>query len=166
MPDILEIAAQTLSLPNQRPADGALVLCVHDVIGRLHSASCVPILPVTHLNWVPAPQRCHDNVAHWVGLFPECAAVHGWLYMDLGFICAQFGVPRLIDLLPHTVVRRGDQQLVDITPRHADASSDLYPFIPHPGPDEEYAAFVDGLSICRVRIYADETPPRIVDAPN
>jgi hypothetical protein len=159
-------AVQTLDLPNQQAAAGDLILCVHDILGRLLEAPCSPIRPLAVGAWTPEPQRCHDNVAHWVRIHPESAAIHGWLYMDMSLICAAAGVPRWLDLLPHSVVRLGDRRLVDITPRHPLASSDPYPFIAHPGTDEEYFAFVDGRSIARVRIYVDESPLRIVYAPN
>jgi hypothetical protein len=82
--------------------------------------------------------------------------------MDMSLICAALGIPRYVDLLPHTVLKSGTGRLLDITPRHELASSDIYPFIRHPGPDAEYAALVDGRSITRVRVYADESPPRFV----
>jgi hypothetical protein len=160
------IAAETLALANERAASGDLVLYMTDVLLHRHDAAWVPLRAAAHGGWTAEPQRCHDNVAHWVAIHPECSAVQGWLLMDMGLICRALGIPRFIDLLPHTVVKAGNGSLVDITPRHPLASSDVYPFIPNPGTDEEYAAFVDGRSICRVRIYVEESPPRFVYAPN
>ena len=155
-------ALEALALPNQKPAESDLVLLAHAVLLGLEDSTLVPLQPVEHDGWTPTVQRCHDNVEHWVSIHPECKPVQGWLYMDMGLICAARGIPRYVDLLPHTVLRSGAGHLLDITPRHADASGELYPFIRHPGPADEYTAFVDGRSIGRVRIYTAESPPRFV----
>ncbi|HEX8483671.1 MAG TPA: hypothetical protein VF650_17360 [Allosphingosinicella sp.] len=75
----------------------------------------------------PRRSRCHANVERWVAENPGSEAVRGWL------ISAQLGPAILLDA--HSVVRRRDGELMDITLTFEDQRA---PFIEHSGAESEF----------------------------
>lgn len=78
-------------------------------------------------DWVPMPNRCHDNTAIWVQHNPTHKAVPGFLLFDFG------GYLNIVRFAAHSVIETEAGDLVDITPSQATVS---YPFIRHAGSDE------------------------------
>jgi hypothetical protein len=76
-------------------------------------------------DWRPAQHDCFNNTRTWVTNTQGYSAVYGWV---------MFRHP-LIHFAAHAVILRPDGRLMDITPSGASQS---YPFIRHPGSDEEF----------------------------
>jgi hypothetical protein len=66
-------------------------------------------------DWQPKQNECHENADQCCALFPEFSPVRGWLYFDSARL-----------FVFHSVVRKPDGLLSDITPSNA---SVRYPFI-------------------------------------
>jgi hypothetical protein len=157
---------EMLARPGQRPANVREEACIAELLPQIDRASRVPRATVPG-DWRPVSQFCHENVDRRVADHPQWQAMRGWLIMDMSKACTLLGRPRFLDLLPHSVIRNiGSGKLADITPPDPRAAGDVYPFLPHIGTAEDFAQIVDGGQVGRVRIFVDETPPRIVCAPS
>jgi hypothetical protein len=85
----------------------------------------------------PTEYDCHTNVEEWCRRNPGHMPVRGWLVFDftpIGFF--RFSA--------HSVVRRPDGRLFDITPSRVDQR---YPFLQDEMSPGDYVAVVDGLQI-------------------
>lgn len=80
-------------------------------------------------DWTPIPGRCHANARRWVDVYPDFQIVHGWLYAE------RETFPNRERFHAHSVVRRPDGELIDITLRACDPT---YQFLPHPGGEEAF----------------------------
>lgn len=69
----------------------------------------VPFAEVSIGDWKPEIAKCHANVNRWVAYNLGCQAVRGWIS------CISFG-PAGEQLTAHSVVRKPDGDLIDITP--------------------------------------------------
>jgi hypothetical protein len=84
-------------------------------------------------DWRPAPRCCHANVETWVMRSPQYAIVRGWVVFDQ---TDERLVPRpRFHFVAHSVIRTPDGKLLDITPSDISQS---YPFICHPGKNDEF----------------------------
>lgn len=105
---------------------------LNDYVGKLKkmasSATIIPRAVIDGGNWQPYPNKCHENVDIWCGHNSNYHPVRGWLYFDLPGIA-------YVKFVAHSVVRKPDGSLVDITP--SGASSD-YPFVTANLTDDEY----------------------------
>jgi hypothetical protein len=73
-----------------------------------------------------------------------------------------FGFPPFRELVAHSVVRRADGSLVDITPTWTPAGeAGLYPFLPHDGDDESFMAMVERYRLLRFRLFDEASGVRI-----
>jgi hypothetical protein len=63
---------------------------------------------VTDPDWQGEPGKCHENVERWIALHPADRPVRGYLVTPLSDFCAIFAL--------HSLVRRQDGSLVDVTP--------------------------------------------------
>jgi hypothetical protein len=97
---------------------------------RLPEAVRIPSRQVHLDDWKPAPNKCHENVNHWVRLNPECAAVRGWI----------FWLPHETErcrFIAHSVAEeQGD--LIDIAPIRPGSPREMLLFLRHLGTEEEF----------------------------
>jgi hypothetical protein len=96
----------------------------------LQVAMTVPSRQVHLDDWKPAPNKCHENVNHWIRRNPECTAVRGWIFWppdETG--CCRF--------MAHSVVEEKDN-LIDITPIELDTPREMLVFLRHLGTEEEF----------------------------
>lgn len=103
-----------------------------DIVHRLREASktAQPIRfrAVAFPAGSPQSHECHLNVDQFVKANPEHRAVRGWLVAGM--------------LQKHSVVAAPDGSLFDITPLPY-----RVPFFTHPGPEDEFWAVTDYLSL-------------------
>ena len=86
-------------------------------------AVIVPFVDVTEDGWQPVLKECHENCEAWCERHPEYELVRGWIYVPLSTLA-------YCRFLAHTVVRRPDGQLIDITPRGILLEPTPYQFLP------------------------------------
>jgi hypothetical protein len=85
-------------------------------------------------DWAPLQNRCHENATVHCELDPSCEPVRGWLFFDFGHQLPY------VQFTAHSVVRRGDGVLMDITPAQ---TFQMYPFIQAEEGEDEYAALIE-----------------------
>lgn len=121
------------------------------------SGVIVPRVNVTFLSGSPAINRCHANVARWVQQNPVDKAVTGWLVFDLELAGWLTGQEPHFDFLAHSVVEKPDGTLADITPVY-DPAARTYPFIRHPGTNDEFHELVDTYNCSRIKLLTHRNP--------
>ncbi len=105
---------------------------------RRHQAAPVQRVDTSNDVWRPAVNGCHDNCEAWCGQHPDHQLVRGWLYFSLpGMAYCRF--------LSHSVVRRPDGSLIDITPTGQLLQAAPYPFLEAGLTEDEYAALASEL---------------------
>jgi len=115
----------------QPPPSEALWLHAGALYGLRDEATPVPCVDVADEAWRPGVNRCHENVMEWCDLHPDHEIVRGWLYFSLpGLAYCRF--------VSHSVVRRPDGTLIDITPTGPLVQADPYPFLPAGVSEDEY----------------------------
>jgi hypothetical protein len=77
--------------------------------------------------------KCHDNADEFARRQPHNSAVRGWLVMELG------GAPGYYRIVAHSVNRRADGSLIDVTPL-AEADRRACRFLDHLGSEDEFNA--------------------------
>ncbi len=77
------------------------------------------------VEWMPIPNRCHDNAEAWVKRFPSWAIVRGWLLISEDEVLGT-----IFDA--HSVVRAPGGRLWDIT------QDQEHRFLVHPGDDVQF----------------------------
>lgn len=88
--------------------------------------------------WNPEPKKCHENASTWADGNEGWKAIRGWLVIDF---TDSFLIPKpVVHFIAHSIVRRPDGSLWDITPSEA---TQQYPFVAHPGTDEEFREIVE-----------------------
>lgn len=85
-------------------------------------------------DWRPLKNRCHENATIHCERDPSCVPIRGWLFFDFGYQLPY------VQFTAHSVVRRGDGVLMDITPAQ---TFQLYPFIQAEEADEKYAVLIE-----------------------
>jgi hypothetical protein len=83
-------------------------------------------------DWSPKPHACYANVDTWVRMCPDYRAIRGWVAFDQTMLR-----PPKFHFAAHSVLQFPDGTLFDITPSGV---SIPYPFIRHPGTNEEFDA--------------------------
>lgn len=83
--------------------------------------------------WKPKQNKCHENVSILCEHVPTYQPVRGWFYFD-----------ELIKFIPHSVIRRPNGEIRDITLSLVTAQ---YPFIIVEEPEAEYQALIERLGI-------------------
>lgn len=115
---------------------------------RRHEAVVVPSVDVGTDAWRPSAQDCHGNCEAWCQRHPEYQLVRGWIYVPLpGLAYSRF--------LSHSVVRRPDDGLIDITPRGPLREAAPYQFLATIVSNDEYEALVVDLYAASVTGYLD-----------
>jgi hypothetical protein len=111
-----------------------------------HLAQTVPYMACSLPGWSPAEKECHRNADYWCLHNPGHLALSGWMVFDwtAAFLLDQ---PSRYHFTAHSVVRAPNGALFDLTPSQA---HQRYPFLPHPGPDEEFVALVEGHQITQL----------------
>lgn len=105
---------------------------------RRHAAAPVPRVDVGDEAWRPAVNACHDNCEAWCEQRPDHELVRGWLYFSLpGLAYCRF--------VSHSVVRRPDGTVIDITPTGLLLQAAPYPFLNAGVSEDEYAALAAEL---------------------
>lgn len=105
---------------------------------RRHEAAIVPYVDVGTDAWRPVERDCHGNSETWCEHHPEYEVVRGWICLPLpGMAYSRF--------LSHSIVRRPDGTLVDITPRGPMREAAPYRFLATVVTDNEYEALVIDL---------------------
>jgi hypothetical protein len=102
-------------------------------------------------DWKPVPRFCHANVDTWVWRCPEYQAVRGWVIFDF-----RNGPPVTrshFQFVSHSVIAAPDGRLLDITPAQI---SQPYPFIRHPGTNDDFDRLVRQPDIMFINHYLDE----------
>jgi hypothetical protein len=88
--------------------------------------------------WVPTENQCHGNVDYWVLNNLGSKSVRGWLYFDFRPVLC------FVKFTAHSIVQDENGALVDPTPSRA---SQQYPFIRHPGTDDEFIELVEKYQV-------------------
>lgn len=115
----------------QPPPSEALRDHARALYERRHEATPVPRVSVVAPGWQPAINRCHENAEEWCTAHADHQIVRGWLYFSLpGMTHCRF--------VSHSVVRRPDGTLIDITPAGPLTQTDPYPFLPAGVSEDEY----------------------------
>ncbi|WP_186118658.1 hypothetical protein [Burkholderia gladioli] len=84
-------------------------------------------------DWQPDPGHCHDQVAAWLCLHPEDAALRGWV--------TWYGMGDTMRFASHSLVRTAAGEVVDVTePRKT-----RYRFIEHPADAGDFLSLVLGV---------------------
>lgn len=105
---------------------------------RRHEAAPVPRVAVADEGWQPQINRCHENSVEWCAAHADHQVVRGWLYFSLpGMAYCRF--------VSHSVVRRPDGTLIDITPTGPLRQAAPYPFIPAGVSEDKYTALAAEL---------------------
>ncbi len=128
-------------------ADATLLAYASRLFARTPSAVVVPSAPATVGEWSAAEHECHANVAHWCSQHPEDSPAPGWLYFSFN------GLFDYVRFTAHSVIRRSDGQLLDITPSQAFM---LYPFLPAEESTDAYYGWVTGGCVAHLDLYIDE----------
>lgn len=116
----------------QPPPSQALRDHAHALFERRHEAAAVPRVVVAGPEWQPAVNRCHENTEEWCVAHPDHRIVRGWLYFSLpGMTYCRF--------VSHSVVRRPDGTLIDITPTGLLTQAAPYPFLAAGVSEHDYA---------------------------
>jgi hypothetical protein len=110
--------------------DEQIASLASDLFARRSSGIFVPLARAQIGEWQPQEHYCHDNVETWVRYSPSDEHLRGFLLFDYAY-CLPY-----VQFTPHSVVRRAEGNLADITPSRA---SQLYPFIEHVGSIELFA---------------------------
>lgn len=105
----------------------------------------VPLVDASEPSWTPAFNACHSNVERWVQRHAGFRVVRGWLVFD--FARASNELIGIVRFVAHSVLQGPGENLLDITPSRARG---VYPFVGHPGTDEEYAEIVEILGITQI----------------
>ena len=81
--------------------------------------------------WQPVPNKCHDNVDHWVNCHTQSKAVRGWIFWppDETGRCT---------FMAHSVVEENGE-LIDITPIDENTPRKGLFFLTHLGSEAEFA---------------------------
>lgn len=128
---------------------------VQDLARRLYErrgkAIVVPYVERSIENWKPEPQWCHWNVDLWVAGEAGSKAVRGWLLFD--YVASSGGLLRFVVFQAHSVVEENGT-LVDITPS---AASRRYPFIRHPGSEDDFQELVADVGAARIEFSMPRT---------
>jgi hypothetical protein len=105
---------------------------------RVETAVSVPFREVSIEGWLPALNKCHDNVDHWVRFHPECKAVRGWIFwpkVSLGRSTFR----------AHSVVEKNGV-LFDVTPIDKNTPREGLLFLTHLGGEEEFESMKTSCS--------------------
>jgi hypothetical protein len=138
----------SLDYHREAPADDLLAIYAQSLLSRLSDAIRVPLRNVVSDDWSPTPNDCHDNAEKWVELNQGWTVVHGWLVFDLRVTHGH------VDLLPHSVVRSPNGDLVDVTPLDPRAPKGIgvFPFLIHLGAATQFQHFVANYPIALLRV--------------
>lgn len=101
-----------------------------ELLEREGDAGSVPLLVVSHGDWAPKKNDCHNNVDYWAAHYPGVKAVRGWLFWGPG-------VDGQYNIMAHSVVDETGV-LVDITPIDENTPRDGLRFRRHVGTEEEF----------------------------
>ena len=86
--------------------------------------------------WKPQQNKCHENVSILCEHNPTYLPVRGWFYFD-----------ELAKFIPHSVIRRPNGDIRDITPSLVTTQ---YPFIIAEESEAEYQALIEMLGSNRL----------------
>lgn len=106
--------------------DAEIRVLTAELYVRRDTGVLVPIKSVQIGDWKPQPNLCHDNAETWMNRTGD-QVVKGFLYFDFD------DALDYVQFNPHSVIRRADGSLWDITPQLA---TQRYPFIEHQGTAE------------------------------
>jgi hypothetical protein len=95
----------------------------------LLSATVVPFVAVSPDGWQPKIAGCHPNVDRFVDENPGHTAVRGWVTLGTD------GGTQIL-LTHHSVVRRSDGRLFDLTPLEDESIRPTMRFVPHVGSED------------------------------
>lgn len=95
-------------------------------------AAKVPFRTVSHGEFVPKKNDCHNNVDYWVAHHPQTKAVRGWVFWGPG-------ADGRFNIMAHSVVDEYGT-LVDITPIDENTPREGLRFLRHLGSAEEFEA--------------------------
>ena len=79
--------------------------------------------------------KCHDNVDRFVACYPDHACVRGWLLTEIGN--ADGSSSGFYRILCHSIVRRPNDDLIDVTPMDEQDRS-AYLFLEQTGLDMKF----------------------------
>jgi hypothetical protein len=99
--------------------EGEYIALTLELLARVGTAVVVPFERRAEGGWIAQAGLCHDNVAMWRNLHPDCEAVPGWV------VSSWTGHLRFT---AHSVIREPDGRFVDITPLVTDPLRP--PFLP------------------------------------
>ncbi|CAN7803259.1 hypothetical protein LJR267_010369 [Paraburkholderia hospita] len=123
---------------------------------RRQEGVIVPEVDVGTDVWRPVPQDCHGNFEAWCERNPEYQLVRGWILMPLlGLAYSRF--------LSHSVVRRPDHVLIDMTPRGPLRKPAPYLFLATILSNDKYEALVTDLYKASEAGFLDHQHPRLND---
>jgi hypothetical protein len=111
-----------------RRSEGIILTCANVSIGK----------------WKPQPKLCHGNVAVWCDNDTSYQPVRGWLHLELAGI-----------FLAHSVVRKPNGELCDITPLNAHQQ---YPFILAEESEAEYEDLIVRRNISQIVHQQSQSP--------
>ena len=103
-----------------------------ELLERESEATKVPFRAVSHGDFEPKKNDCHNNVDYWVTHYPEVKAVRGWLFWGPG-------ADGRYNIMAHSVVDEAGV-LVDITPIDENTPREGLRFLRHRGSAEEFNA--------------------------
>jgi hypothetical protein len=134
-----------MSLPDWKmSADLSQRLC-----GFVDQSFIVPFIEKIDAQWIPYPNRCHENARHWIADHSGYQIVYGWLHV-YGNVAdgATFDA--------HSVVLDASGKLWDVTLENPASI-----FILHPDGVSEFLHIVQTLQLSRVSHAPDVpfTPP-------
>ncbi len=79
----------------------------------------------------PEVAHCHDNADKYVSDNPDCDSVRGWLLQEHD----QFWMWKIV---AHSIVRRPDGTIFDITPLGIESERRSFKFLPHSGNEDSF----------------------------
>jgi hypothetical protein len=103
-----------------------------DLLEREGEAVKIPFRAVTHGEWEPKKNDCHNNVDYWIMHHREASAVRGWLFWGPG-------EDGRYNIMAHSVVDEAGV-LVDITPIGENTSRQALRFLRHGGTEDAFTA--------------------------
>ena len=128
---------------DQRKA--VMAMLAADLYRRRGESVIAPYVQRSIESWKPEPKQCHRNVDIWVAGAPGSRAVRGWMLFDVAE--ASLGLLNYVLFEAHSVVEENGP-LVDIAPSSA---SRRYPFIRHPGDDQDFKKLVEHVGISTIQ---------------
>jgi hypothetical protein len=109
-----------------------------ELLKRERKAVRVPFKAVSHGEFSPKKNDCHNNVDYWVTHHPQATAVRGWLFWGPD-------TAGRYNMMAHSMLEEAGT-LVDITPIDENTPREGLRFLRHPGSEEEFSAMKLPLS--------------------